>query len=109
MTLTLIPIVAELLAAHNAHDLDELTRCFTPDATVRSEGCAHHGPHAIRAWFEDFCERCHPLFDLSDISLADGEIVLHGRLYGAFVPSPVACRYIIGLEDEKVVALRIVP
>lgn len=109
MTLTLSPIVAALLAAHNAHEADAFIDCFTADATLRDEGRAYHGLPAIRAWFDDVCRRYQPAMDVSAIAEIDGEIVLSGTVSGSFEGSPVGLRFIVATEDEKIVALRIVP
>lgn len=109
MTITLTPLVAALLAAHNAHDADAFVACFTEDATLRAEGRAHHGPAAIRAWFESVCQRDRPELDVLGVADVDGEMVLNVTVKGEFEASPLSLRYILATEDEKFVALRIVP
>jgi uncharacterized protein (TIGR02246 family) len=109
MTITLTPLVAALLAAHNAHDAEAFVACFTDDATLRDEGRAHHGPVAIRAWFESVCRRYRPELDVTGVADVAGETILSVTVSGAFEGGPLALRYILATEDEKFVALRIVP
>lgn len=109
MTITLTPLVAALLTAHNAHDTDAFVACFTDDATLRDEGRAHHGPVAIRSWFESVCRRYHPELEVTEIADVDGETILNVTVSGTFEGGPLRLRYILATEDGKFVALRIVP
>lgn len=107
MTLTLPRILAEMIAAHNAHDTDAFLACFATDAVVRQDGNVHFGAPAIRAWFEDITRRYVPAFDVTDLAYADGEPVLTGNVSGKFDRSPIQLRFFLGLEDGKIVALKI--
>ncbi|ACB75454.1 nuclear transport factor 2 family protein [Opitutus terrae] len=109
MTLTLSPEIAAMLAAWNAHDVDGLVDCFTPDATVRDEGRRHHGPAAIRAWFEELCDRSAPRIEVTAIAEADGETILTVSVDGERAGGLSERRYVVATEDERIVALRIVP
>jgi hypothetical protein len=109
MTATLPPILAAMLAAHNAHDTTAFLDCFADDAVVRDEGRVHFGKAAIRAWFDEVVHRYSPVFEVSDLALQDGEPVLHGRVAGKFDGSPLPLRYFAAIEDEKLVALKIAP
>jgi hypothetical protein len=107
MTLTLpLPIVA-MLAAHNTHDASAFAACFTDDAVVRDEGRTHIGPAAIRDWFENVSRKYKMQFHVTDLTTQDGEPVLHGNVSGEFDGSPLSMRYFLGLEDGKIVALKI--
>jgi uncharacterized protein (TIGR02246 family) len=108
MTLSIPPILAEMIAAHNAHDADAFLDCFADDAIVRDEGKMHVGRPAIRAWFEEVCRKYRPRFEVTDLSFVDGEPVLTGSVSGEFDGSPIQLRYLSGLEDGKIVALKIV-
>ena len=109
MTLTLSPLLTEWLAAHNRHDSEAFIRCFTDDATLRDEGKVYHGLPAIKAWFEDASRRYRMTLDVTEITEVAGEIVLAGEISGDLDGGPVALRYILGTEDDKIVALRIRP
>lgn len=108
MTITLSPEIAAMLAAWNAQDVDGLVGCFTPDATVRDEGRRHHGPAAIRGWFEELCERSAPRIDVTAIAEADGETILTVSVAGEFEGGSTERRYIVATEGDRIVALRIV-
>lgn len=109
MTLTLPPLLAAMIAAHNTHDAEAFTACFAEDAVVRDEGRRHIGREAIRSWFEDASRRYAPVFHVTDLATEDGEPVLSGTVSGNFEGSPIELRYFAGVEDGKIVALRIAP
>ncbi len=109
MTLTLPPILAAMIRAHNAHDAEAFIGCFTEDAIVRDEGRAYFGPVAIRSWFEDVSSRYGAVFHVTDVSFVDGEPVLTGSVTGNFDGSPLVLRYHTALDDGKIVALKIAP
>jgi ketosteroid isomerase-like protein len=109
MTLTLPPILAAMIRAHNARDTEAFIGCFTEDAIVRDEGRVYFGPAAIRSWFENVSRRYGAVFHLTDITLVDGEPVLAGTVTGNFDGSPIALRYHTALEEGKIVALKIAP
>jgi hypothetical protein len=69
----------------------------------------HLGKAAIRTWFEDVSRNYQAVFDVTSLSTIDGEPVLSGRISGNFDGSPVDLRYFTGLEDGKIVALKIAP
>ena len=107
MTLELPPILDEMIAAHNAHDAEAFLACFTDDAIVRDEGQVHIGQGAIRAWFAEVCRKNRPVLTVTALDLVDGEPVLSGAVSGSFAGSPIRLRYFTGLEDGKIVALKI--
>lgn len=109
MTLTLPPLLAAMIAAHNLHDAEAFVACFAEDAVVRDEGRRHVGRDAIRSWFEEVSRRYAPVFQVTNLAVQDGEPVLSGTVAGNFEGSPIALRYFASLEDGKVVALRIAP
>lgn len=109
MTLTLPPLLAAMIAAHNAHDSAAFTACFADDAIIRDEGRRHHGRAAIKAWFEEVSRKYGAVIEVTDLSMVDGEPVLSVRVSGNFDGSPIALRYFTALEDEKIVALKIAP
>lgn len=109
MTLTLPPLLAAMVEAHNAHDVEAFAECFADDAVVRDDGRMHLGKAAIRTWFEDVSRNYQAVFDVTGLSTIDGEPVLSGRISGNFDGSPIDLRYFTGLEDGKIVALKIAP
>src|SRR6187455_2282633 len=109
MTHSLPPPLAAMVAAHNAHDSAAFTACFTDDAVVRDEGHTYFGKPAVQSWFEGVSRKYNPNFQVTAVTLVDGEPVLTGNVSGDFEGSPIQLRYYTGLEDGKIVALKITP
>lgn len=109
MSHALPPLLAALIAAHNAHDADAFLACLAEEAVVRDEGHTHIGTAAIRTWFETTVRKYTPHVAVTSLSAIDGEPVIAGSVSGNFQGSPVALRYFLGIEDGKIVALKIVP
>jgi hypothetical protein len=98
-----------MVSAHNAHDPDAFTACFADDAVVRDDGRTYFGKPAIRTWFSDVSRNYEAVFNVTGLSTIDGEPVLSGTISGNFEGSPIDLRYFTGLEDGKIVALKIAP
>ena len=96
-----------MVAAHNAHNASAFAACFTDDAVVRDEGRTHIGPAEIRAWFEKVSSQYRMHLRVTDLTARDGEPILHGSVSGDFDGSPADMRYLLALEDGKIVALKI--
>ena len=108
-TLVLPPLLATMIAAHNAHDGGAFTACFADDAIVRDEGKIHLGHAAIQTWFDDLCQRYRPVFEVTDVARVDGEPVLTGNVAGTFDGSPIQLRFYTALDEGKIIALKIAP
>lgn len=105
---TVLPApLAVFVAAHNAHDVDAFTDCFAEEAVVRDEGRMHVGRPAIREWFADVSRRYGMTIQVTDLSRKDGEPVLHGVVSGNFEGSPLGMRFYLGIDGDKIVALRV--
>lgn len=109
MNRALPPLLAAMIAAQNAHNADAFLACLADEAVVRDEGHTHVGTAAIRAWFETTTRKYTPHVEVTSLSTIDGEPVINGSVSGNFEGSPVALRYFVGVEDGKIVALKIVP
>lgn len=107
MSLALPPILAALVAAHNAHDSAAFVDCFSEDAVLRDEGRKLLGRPAIREWFEDVSRRYRAILHVTALATKDGEPVLSGKVSGSFDGSPINLRYYLAVDDGKIVALRI--
>ena len=107
MAPTLPPILAAMVAAHNAHDSAAFAACFADDAVVRDEGHRHFGRPAIRDWFEDVSRKYQAVLDVTALTTQDGEPVLSGKVSGNFDGSPIDLRYYLALDDGKIIALKI--
>ena len=109
MDLLLPPVLADMIAAHNAHDAAAFTACFAEDAVLRDEGQMHFGRPAVRTWFDEVTRKYCPVLDVTAVTTIDGEPVLSATVSGNFDGSPIALHYYTGLEDGKIVALKIGP
>ena len=106
-TLSLPPLLAAMVAAHNEHDVDAFLACFAEDAIVRADGGVYFGPAAIRSWFEQFSRLRQPVLEVHELSSLDGEPMLTGRLIED-VAERSTVRYWLGVDDDKIVALKII-
>ena len=109
MALTLPPVLAAMVAAHNAHDTAAFIACFTDEPIVRDEGQRYFGKPAVQTWFEDVTRKYDPVLNVTSMLVVDGEPVLTGRVSGKFEGSPIELRYYTAVEDGKIVALKIAP
>ncbi len=109
MTRALPPLLADMIAALNSHDTNAFLACLAEEAVVRDEGHTHVGTAAIRAWFETTTRKYTPHVEVVSLSTIDGEPVIVGSVSGNFEGSPIALRYFVGVEDGKIVALKIIP
>ena len=107
MVSTLPPLLADWVAAFNAHDSTAFAACFADDAVVRDEGRFYFGRKAIHDWFERVTRNYRMTLHVTHLTTEDGEPVLHGRVSGDFDGSPLEMRYYLGLEDGKIIALKI--
>lgn len=109
MNRALPPLLAAMIAALNAHDADAFLACMADEGVVRDEGRTHIGLVAIRAWFETTTRKYTPQIEVTSLSTNDGEPVITGSVSGNFEGSPLTLRYFVGVEDGKIVALKIAP
>ena len=107
MTTALPPLLAAMVAAHNAQDASAFAACFSDDAVVRDEGRTHFGRDAVRAWFEIVSRKYQAMLHVSELATQDGEPVLRGKVSGDFAGSPLDMDYYLALEEGKIVALKI--
>lgn len=93
--------------ADRKNNCEALLDCFAQSATVRDEGRAHSGHHAIASWWEWSKARyrhvAEPLQALDD---EHGTKVI-AEVTGEFPGSPATLTYAFRLVDEKIAALGI--
>ncbi|AHF89919.1 hypothetical protein OpiT1DRAFT_04126 [Opitutaceae bacterium TAV1] len=107
--LSLPPLLAAFVAAHNRHDSAALAACFADDAHVRDEGHDYRGRPAIEAWFEDVGRKYRPVLAVSEVSTLDGDTVLAGDVSGDFEGSPARLRFRFTLGGDTITRLHISP
>jgi hypothetical protein len=85
-----------------AEDGDTFAKAFTQDAEVLDEGQTHHGPEAIRAWWQaakaKYRHRAEPL----DMTEANGKTVVSAKVSGDFPGSPIVLRFSFGLQGALI-------
>jgi hypothetical protein len=88
MSVALPPPIAAYFAAEMKADSDALARCFAEDGLVRDESQTYEGRAAIKQWNEAARDKYHHSVEPTDVSQADGEIVVIGKVLGIFPAAP---------------------
>jgi hypothetical protein len=101
------PPIDLYVKAENSDDIELLSQCFAPDATVHDEGGIHKGLAAIRKWKAGTKEKYHHTVTPLEVAERDGKTVLKARLDGDFPGSPVTLDFFFVLEDGKIASLEI--
>ncbi len=101
-------ILEHYFKAQNAHDIDTMVACFTPDAVVRDEGHTYSGSQAIRAWkIETSAKYRITATPLESRSEGDKTIVVV-KVAGTFPGSPANLTYRFGFSaDGRIGALEV--
>ena len=103
----LSPQIDLYVKAENAGDVESLSECFAPDATVRDEGRTYEGLAAIKEWKAETKKKYNHTVEPLEVAHRDGKIVLKAKLTGNFPGSPVTLEFSFVLEDAKIVSLEI--
>lgn len=113
MTLTpsaLPPLPAALALyfeiSNGADDL-RLGDCFAPDAVVRDENQAHHGPQAIRLWLREARRKYQHRVEPLSLTRDGACVTVAGQVSGNFPGSPVRLNHVFELRDEQIQSLEI--
>jgi hypothetical protein len=91
----------------NSGDVEALSECFTPNATVHDEGRTYKGLPAIRKWKADTKKKYNHAVAPLAVAHQDGKTVLKAKLTGNFPGSPVTLQFSFVLEDGKIASLEI--
>jgi hypothetical protein len=107
MSLNLPAPLADYFSAKNAHDIDAMLTCFAADASIRDEGKDLRGHTAIRAWIAETTGKYRVTVKPTALEQADGAVVVTALVSGAFPGSPIALRYLFGVDGNKISTLAI--
>ena len=107
MSVRLPPPIDLYVRIENSGDVDALSKCFAPDATVRDEGHIYKGLPAIRAWKAGTMEKYNHTVVPLEVADRDGKTVLKAQLTGDFPGSPVTLDFAFVLKDGKIASLQI--
>jgi hypothetical protein len=103
MSIHLPPAIDLYVRAESAGDIEALSECFAPDATVRDEGRTHKGLAAIKAWKAETKRKYNHTVAPLEIT----GTVLKAKLSGNFPGSPLTLEFTFVLEGGKIVSLEI--
>ena len=107
MDLQLPRPIETYLRAENAGDVEALSECFTPYATVRDEGHLYEGLSAIKNWKTQTKKKYNHTVTPLEISTSKGIATLKARLSGTFPGSPVTVKFHFELVDDQIASLQI--
>jgi ketosteroid isomerase-like protein len=107
MTVPLPPPIDLYVKIENSGDVDALSECFAPDATVRDEGHRYEGLAAIKEWKADTKKKYNHTVVPLEVAHRDGKTVLKAKLAGSFPGSPVTLEFSFVLADGKIASLEI--
>ena len=107
MDLQLPHPIATYLRAENAGDVEALSECFAPHATVRDEGHYYEGLAAIKNWKAQTKKKYNHTVTPLEISTSNGNATLKARISGTFPGSPVTVKFHFELVDDQIASLQI--
>ena len=107
MSIHLPPPIDLYLMAENSGDVDSLSECFAPNATVRDEGHTYEGLAAIRRWKSTTKKKYNHTVEPLEADERDGKTVVKSKVSGNFPGSPVTLEFSFGLKGDKVASLEI--
>ena len=93
--------------AENSGQVQALSECFAPNATVRDEGRTYKGLPAIKEWKAETKKKYNHTVAPLEIAHRDGKTILKARLAGDFPGSPVTLEFSFVLEGGKIASLEI--
>ena len=107
MSIHLPPPIDLYVEAENSGNVESLSECFAPDATVRDESRTYKGLAAIKEWKADTKKKYNHTVAPLEIARRGGKTVLKAKLSGNFPGSPVTLEFSFVLEDGKIASLEI--
>ena len=107
MSVILPPPVDRYVGIENSGDVDALSECFAPNATVRDERHTYEGLAAIKEWKAATKKKYNHTIVPLEVANRDGKTVLKARLSGSFPGSPVTLEFSFVLADGKIASLEI--
>jgi len=103
MSIHLPPAIDLYVKAENSGQVQALSECFAPNATVRDEGRTYKGLPAIKEWKAETKKK----YDHTVTPLEIVGTVLKAKLSGSFPGSPVTLEFRFVLEGGKIASLEI--
>lgn len=100
MTIKLPPVLAQYFAAQNAHDIETMVACFSPDAVVRDEGRDIVGTEAVRAWKKETGAKYRVTAEPLEVRVEKDRTQVTAKVSGTFPGSPANLRYRFGFAPD---------
>ncbi len=108
ININLPSILERYFQAQNAHDIEALVACFSPDAAVRDERRDIIGVAAIRAWKVETSSKYRITIEPFETRSEVGKTVVVAKVSGTFPGSPANLTYRFGLSvDDRISSLEI--
>ena len=112
MTPALNPVIAEHLAAVNAHDEDAIVATFAADALVNDAHREFWGTDAIRRWVAKEIVGDKLTLEVSEVIDHHGETIVRGRYDGEYdktgLPDELILTNYFTVRDERIVRLIVI-
>jgi ketosteroid isomerase-like protein len=112
MTTSLPPVVADYLAAVNAHDLDGVVAAFAPDAYVNDARREINGTDAIRRWADKEMIGDLVTMDVREVVGHYGQTIVRSRYDGTYdktgLPAELIMSDYFTVSDGKIVSLTVI-
>jgi hypothetical protein len=112
MTPALKPVVAEHLAAVNAHDEDAIIATFAPDALVNDAHREFWGTDAIRRWVAKEVVGDKLTVEVTEVIDHHGQTIVRGRYDGLFdrtnLPDELILTNYFTIRDGKIETLIVI-
>ncbi len=113
MPVLLSGVVADHIAAINAHDADAITATFARDAYVSAEHGEYVGTDAVRRFIEREIIADNVTMEVREVVDHHGDTIVHSRYDGDYdrtnLPDEVILSNYFSVRDAKIITLMIVP
>jgi ketosteroid isomerase-like protein len=112
ITKNLPRVVADHVAACNAHDVDGWMATFAPDAMVNDMQREFVGTSAIRGFAEAEIFGANVTMDVERAWDRHGNVTVHARIDGTYdktgLPDPLILSFYFSLRDDRITQLIII-
>ena len=107
MNIALPQPIETFVRAENSGDVDAMSRCLAPFATVRDDKRYVEGLPAIKAWRAKLKKQHNHTLTPLEISTSNGYATLRAELAGKFAGSPVTASFHFVLVNDRIASLQI--
>ena len=107
MALELPRLIETYVRAENEGDVEAISECFAPYATVRDDDRYVEGRPAIKDWKARAKRKYERTVTPLEITTSDGSATLKARLSGKFPGSPVTADFHFKLVGDQIASLQI--